>query len=295
MMSGTQRITLDTAANSPILHKWNTRRLTFQPLLSFTPLVGTPANWLADKTPIYSALNNPLPVNLHLLTVQDNPLQGEGSMILRLDHSFEVGEDPVYSQPVTVNLFALFSHIYLDSCTEMTLTANQPLANVHRLVWNTSTEGGPRAPFERTAEEIAQSSNAFTVTVNPMEIRTWYGGGCGVMRSDSFCMLQAMLLPPRVASLLLCLRIFIFVEITLRAIIATCFFHHACRACSGCACRCRGGTCGVVQAPEPVQQAQLRPYVPLRLYIDFGPTFFVDRFLLFLVLECCDFKLQNTD
>ena len=38
-----------------------------------------------------------------------------------------VGEDPVYSQPVTLNLDNLFTHIYLDSCTEMSLTANQPV------------------------------------------------------------------------------------------------------------------------------------------------------------------------
>ena len=56
----------------------------------------------------------------------DNSLLGDaGSMILRLDHSFEVGEDPVYSQSVTVDLESLFVNIALDSCTEMTLTANQ--------------------------------------------------------------------------------------------------------------------------------------------------------------------------
>ena len=67
-----------------------------------------------------------LPVNIHLLTVQDNSLLGDaGSMILRLDHSFEVGEDPVYSQPVTLDLESLFVDIELHECTEMTLTANQ--------------------------------------------------------------------------------------------------------------------------------------------------------------------------
>ena len=65
-------------------------------------------------------------MNIHLLTVQDNSLLGDaGSMLLRLDHSFEVGEDPVYSQPVTLDLEALFTSIALEECTEMTLTANQ--------------------------------------------------------------------------------------------------------------------------------------------------------------------------
>ena len=67
-------------------------------------------------------------MNLHLLTVMNNSILGnEGSMILRLDHSFEVGEDPVYSQPVQVNLGTLFTSIVLQSCTEMSLTANMPV------------------------------------------------------------------------------------------------------------------------------------------------------------------------
>jgi hypothetical protein len=59
------------------------------------------------------------------LTVQDNGILGDsGSVILRLDNSFEKGEDPVYSQPVTIDLDSLFVHLELDTCTEMSLTAN---------------------------------------------------------------------------------------------------------------------------------------------------------------------------
>ena len=68
-------------------------------------------------------------MNIHLLHVHDNGVLGQnGTLILRLDHSFEVGEDPVYSQPVSLVLDELFTHIYLDSCTEMSLTANQPVS-----------------------------------------------------------------------------------------------------------------------------------------------------------------------
>ena len=45
-------------------------------------------------------------------------------MILRLDNSFEKGEDPVYSQPVTIDLDSSLVHLELDTCTEMSLTAN---------------------------------------------------------------------------------------------------------------------------------------------------------------------------
>ncbi len=93
-------------------------------------------------------------------------------MILRIDHSFEVGEDPVLSQPVQINLDALFTHVDLQSCTEMTLTANQPLADVNRYVWKTE-EQRTRGEFERSQEEIKRDKNAFVVTISPMEIRTW--------------------------------------------------------------------------------------------------------------------------
>ena len=73
-------------------------------------------------------------MSVHLLTVQDNSVLGEaGTMLLRIDHSFETGEDPVYSQPVTLDLAALFTHIQLDACTETTLTANQPVRALHSL------------------------------------------------------------------------------------------------------------------------------------------------------------------
>ena len=45
-------------------------------------------------------------------------------MILRLDHSFETGEDPVYSQPVTSDLDSLFVHLELDTCLETSLSAD---------------------------------------------------------------------------------------------------------------------------------------------------------------------------
>ena len=47
------------------------------------------------------------------------------------------------------------------------------LADVNRLVWQTEGPTGPRAPFERTKEEIIASRDSFSVTINPMEIRTW--------------------------------------------------------------------------------------------------------------------------
>ena len=60
------------------------------------------------------------------MTAQDNSYYGAaGSMILRLSHLFEVDEDPVLSQPVTVQLDQLFARVNINACTETTVTANQ--------------------------------------------------------------------------------------------------------------------------------------------------------------------------
>ena len=90
----------------------------------------------------------------------------------------------MYSQPVTLNLALLFAHLHLDKCTETTLTANQKacthpilshsipctdslqLSDVHRFVWNVESVS-PAAPGPATHDD------AFTVTILPMQIRTW--------------------------------------------------------------------------------------------------------------------------
>lgn len=41
------------------------------------------------------------------------------------------------STPVTININALFNEMKFSQCHEMSLTANQPLSQVHRLQWNT--------------------------------------------------------------------------------------------------------------------------------------------------------------
>ena len=60
VITGTQRVTLDTVANSPILQKWNTRRLTFQPLLSFTPLTTSVQEYIQNNEVLFSALQQPV-------------------------------------------------------------------------------------------------------------------------------------------------------------------------------------------------------------------------------------------
>jgi hypothetical protein len=58
----------------------------------------------------------------------------ETSYLVRVSHQFAVDEDAKLSQPVTVDLANILYQHKISGVTEMSLTANQPLSNVHRLV-----------------------------------------------------------------------------------------------------------------------------------------------------------------
>ena len=65
---------------------------------------------------------------MHLLSSHDNSYYGaKNSVILRLAHLYEAGEDPVLSRPASVTLDSIFSSVTISSCTEMSVTANQPV------------------------------------------------------------------------------------------------------------------------------------------------------------------------
>jgi len=75
-----------------------------------------------------------------------------------------VNEDPVYSQPVTVDLSSLFVDFVPVSLVETSLTANQPLKSMSRMKWNSTT----------TLEESETTDEASVVIqLKPMEIRTF--------------------------------------------------------------------------------------------------------------------------
>jgi hypothetical protein len=94
-----------------------------------------------------------------------------GGNLLRLSHQFAVGEDPVLSQPVTVNLATLFSGVTLNNVVEVSLTANQPASDIEENIykWNT---GGPNANTNSFTYPI-KPFDGVSVTINPMDIRTF--------------------------------------------------------------------------------------------------------------------------
>lgn len=75
--------------------------------------------WLSQHKANFTGLTTPLPPNVHLLTVHS---LGPTTLLLRLSHSFEVGEDAVLSGNATVHLAGMFAGFDIVSAVEMTVS-----------------------------------------------------------------------------------------------------------------------------------------------------------------------------
>jgi len=168
---GTERVVFDTINASTQLHRSQQERLTFAPVLTFAPFTGAVSDYIKAHKSSYSGVTAALPPQIHLLTLADNTFYSSDpdSILIRLAHKYEVGEDAVLSKPATVDLQELFSSVKVQSCTEMSLSANQALSSMSRMKWQTET------PFPPTGipAPVPLKPGAFQVTLNPMQIRTF--------------------------------------------------------------------------------------------------------------------------
>ncbi|KAJ8008058.1 hypothetical protein DPEC_G00100830 [Dallia pectoralis] len=136
-----------------------------------------------------------LPDNLHLLTLSvpgwaystNHTLQlrhietrdpgttqpDYNRVLLRIMHLYEMGEDPVLSQPATINIKEVLQGIgEVRVVEERSLTGTWDLADLQRWKWNTSNTS-------KSQEKGGTRSNVgaggdFNVTISPKEIRTFF-------------------------------------------------------------------------------------------------------------------------
>ncbi|XP_018301818.1 lysosomal alpha-mannosidase isoform X1 [Mycetomoellerius zeteki] len=116
-----------------------------------------------------SGLNKALPSNVHILTLE--PWKDD-TILLRLEHLFEVGEAQRMSQPVEVNIQNLFSTFSIESIKETTLGANQLLSENKPMKWEPEMNDIIQNE-EESRQTVGVHDNVINVLLKPMEIRTF--------------------------------------------------------------------------------------------------------------------------
>ena len=183
IISGLLHLVFNTTANSAPLHRELAHEINNKPLTVFA------TNSLAKKSKKLkslaglSLLNIELPSNMHLLTLMndndaDNDLQN--AIIIRLEHFYEKNDDPVLSQPVTVDLQQVFGESFqFLGIEELALGANMKVDELNnRLSWKAEeTVKRNINKYFKTRKYNSKFSSAFSYTFYPMQIRTfrvWY-------------------------------------------------------------------------------------------------------------------------
>ncbi|XP_073018445.1 alpha-mannosidase-like [Primulina eburnea] len=113
--------------------------------------------------------NYSLPLNVALITLQD---LADGSVLLRLAHLYEAGEDPDYSTLAKVELKRMFAGKKIKTLKETSLSANQEKSEIKRMTWEVKDEVGVEAAAAPIRGGPVDMSS-LTVELGPMEIRTF--------------------------------------------------------------------------------------------------------------------------
>uniref|UniRef100_UPI00063C1023 epididymis-specific alpha-mannosidase-like n=1 Tax=Odobenus rosmarus divergens TaxID=9708 RepID=UPI00063C1023 len=92
-------------------------------------------------------------------------------VLLRLHHLYEVGEDPVLSQPVSVNLEVMLQGLgSMVAVEERSLTGTWDVSTLHRWSWRTQDRPHRRGSSSSHSTPLQGTK----VTIYPKEIRTFF-------------------------------------------------------------------------------------------------------------------------
>ncbi|CAG2111159.1 unnamed protein product, partial [Medioppia subpectinata] len=166
---------LATLASATELHREAANRLMMEPVVTFSRLDKEPATYHKEHRTNYTALYNPLPRNIHLLTLEQWPNR---TLLLRLEHFYQWNESREWSTPVRVELRDLFRKFVVYDVLETTLSATENILAVRRLrFWETNPNNrlsqtlNQTHRFEPKRNEL--NTTDLSVIINPMEIRTF--------------------------------------------------------------------------------------------------------------------------
>jgi len=123
IMASKEWLVISNTSSAASIYRPLAKRVYHPFVLAFGP--NTPAKtWTSQYLTDYAPLGITLPPNVQLLNFV--PLAA-GQYILRLHHIYQVGEDAVLSQPVTVDIANLLKGYILASVEETQLTAVAPV------------------------------------------------------------------------------------------------------------------------------------------------------------------------
>jgi lysosomal alpha-mannosidase len=164
VVRGRHSLIVDAPATSALVHRVSAQNMYMHPLAIYSLTQQSYADYSAAYRLTWSALTDTLPLNVHLLTLDQ---VGPKDYLIRVEHYFELNEDDTYSNPVTIDLQSIFKSIgTISNTVELTLGGNFPLANLQRLNWVISDNESSRVTKE-------QSLNDPSVRLIPMQIRTF--------------------------------------------------------------------------------------------------------------------------
>ena len=141
----------------------------YAPPLPFFAPISSVASYLSSHVAQWSFLAAPLPPQLDLITMQALP---DGRVLFRLAHLYGIGEDVTLSAPASVNVLSMFIRPVAE-VAELSLTGNSAAGSHVPLQWNTNEDGVQGQGQGRVRKGVKETFDGVTVTLQPMEVRTF--------------------------------------------------------------------------------------------------------------------------
>jgi len=172
VVAGTHYLLLDSPSKAAATWRPLHNQIWRAPVVGFSPLVASDPStikaWINSHN-VSSLGSSELPINVELMSLY---AAGNGNGLLRLAHSFAVGEDASLSNSVNVSLSALFKTITLTDAVEVSLTGNQLQSDLDMKIRGTEKLGySSEWPARRRADDSTPAVDV--VTLGPMQVKTF--------------------------------------------------------------------------------------------------------------------------
>ncbi|XP_054162243.1 lysosomal alpha-mannosidase-like, partial [Oppia nitens] len=162
---------IETAAEQ---HRDLAQRLYMEPLMVFSKYAFSEEQYFKNYKTSYSALNQELPKNIHLLTLEDWTSDNGTVVLLRLEHFYQTNESKSMSKPVDINLNNLFVPFFISEAVEQTLGANQDISEMkNRLKFKTINKNEFIGTELKPINKFDNKNNDLIINLKPMEIKTF--------------------------------------------------------------------------------------------------------------------------